>query len=177
MKQRAKLTVREITVFAMLGVLMFAEKKLMEWIPNVHPLALLTMVYALAYRKKGIIPVIVYLVLDTAVTGGITWMVPYYYIFPLCWLCTLVLPQNLPRKALQVWCTVICTLFGLFFGILYAPWQALLWGLSFEKTLAWIAAGFWWDVMHAVGNFAASFLILPLADLLQKLHGKMKAVG
>ena len=177
MRQRTKLTVREITIFAMLGALMFAGKKLMEWIPNVHPLALLTVVYTLAYRKKGIVPVIVYLVLDTVVTGGITWVVPYYYIFPLCWLCTLALPQNMSKKALQVWCTLICTSFGLLFGTLYAPWQALMWGLNLEKTLAWIAAGFWWDVMHAIGNFGASFLILPLAAILRKMNQKTNAVG
>ena len=84
MRTRTRLTVREITVFAMLGAVMFAGKKLVEWIPNVHPATMLTMVYTLAYRKKGIIPVIVYLVLETVFTGGITWLVPYYYIFPLC---------------------------------------------------------------------------------------------
>ena len=84
MRTRTRLTVREITVFAMLGAVLFAGKKLVEWIPNVHPATMLTMVYTLAYRKKGIIPVIVYLVLETVFTGGITWLVPYYYIFPLC---------------------------------------------------------------------------------------------
>ena len=177
MSMRGRLTVREITVFAMLGALMFAGKKLMEWIPNMHPLTMLTMVYTLAYRKRGIVPVIVYLLLDTAVTGGITWLVPYYYIFPLCWLCTLLVPVHISERKRQVLYTLICTLFGLCFGTMYAPWQALLWGLDFEKTLAWIAAGLPWDVLHAVGNFAASFLILPMVKLLQKIERQTNAVG
>ena len=77
---------REIAVFAMLGALMFGSKKIMEFVPNIHPLAMLTMVYTLAYRWKGLVPVLVYLVLDTVVAGGITWVVPYWYIFPLIWL-------------------------------------------------------------------------------------------
>lgn len=177
MRTRARLTVREITVFAMLGALMFAGKKLMEWVPNVHPLTLLTVVYTLAYRKKGIIPVLVYLVLDTAVTGGITWLVPYYYIFPLCWLCTLALPTNLPKWGAQICYTLVCTLFGLLFGTLYAPWQMLMYGLSFEKMLAWIAFGIPYDVIHAIGNFAASFLVFPLLNLLQKINLNKGAVG
>lgn len=177
MRTRTRLTVREITVFAMLGAVMFAGKKLVEWIPNVHPATMLTMVYTLAYRKKGIIPVIVYLVLETVFTGGITWLVPYYYIFPLCWLCTLLLPRHLPKWGAQICYTLLCTLFGLLFGVLYAPWQAILYGLSFEKTLAWVASGFAFDVTHAVGNFAASFLIIPLLNLLQKINQSKGADG
>ena len=176
MRARKGLTAREIAVFAMLGALMLAGKKLTEWIPNVHPVTMLTMVYTLAYRKKGILPVLVYLALDT-LFWGITWTVPYYYIFPLCWLCTLLLPTNLQKRTLQLWCTVICTLFGLLFGVLYAPWQALMLGLSFEKTLLWIAAGSSFDITHAIGNFAASFLILPLTEILRKIDQKTNAVG
>ncbi len=172
-----RLRVREIATFAMLGAIMFMSKKLLEWAPNIHPLTMLTMVYTLAYRKKGLIPVLVYLALETFITGGITWIVPYYYIFSLCWLCTLLLPTRLPRFAAQICYTLLCTLFGLLFGVLYAPWQALLYGLSFEKMLAWIAAGFSFDVTHAIGNFAASFLIFPLLHLLQKINRNKGVVG
>jgi len=166
------LSIREIAVFAMLGALMFGSKKLMEFVPNIHPLAMLTMVYTLAYRWKGIVPVLVYLVLDTVVAGGITWVVPYWYIFPLIWLCTLAIPKSWKGAPLQIACTVLCTLFGLLFGVLYAPWQAVMFGLNFEKTLAWIAAGFTFDILHAIGNFAGSFLILPLARLLKRIQKK-----
>ena len=98
-------------------------------------------------------------------------------IFPLIWLCTLLLPQNLPRWGAQLCYTLMCTLFGLLFGVLYAPWQAILFGLSFEKTLAWIAAGFAFDVTHALGNFAASFLIFPILNLLRKINQSKSAVG
>jgi hypothetical protein len=36
--------------------------------------------------------------------------------------------------------------------------------------LAWIAAGFVFDITHAIGNFAAGFLILPMGQLLMKLR-------
>lgn len=164
------LTVREIATFAMLGVLMFVSKKLMEFIPNIHPLTLLTMVYALVYRWKGICPLLVYLVLDTFLFGGLMWSVPYWYIFPLVWLCTLLVGKYLSGLPLQIACTCICTLFGLGFGVLYAPWQAVMFHLNFEKMLVWIASGFSFDVVHAIGNFALSFLIFPLVTLLRKLQ-------
>lgn len=169
-----KLSIRDIAVFAMLGALMFAGKKIMEFLPNVHPLTALTIVYTIVYRRRGIFPLIVYLLLETVVSGGITWIVPYYYIFPLCHLVTLLVPRNLSGWKAQVCYTAICTFFGISFGTLYAPWQVIMYGLSFEKTLAWIAAGLSFDIVHAVGNFAMSFAILPLAQGLTRARSSLK---
>ena len=165
---KKRLTVREITVFAMLGAILFGCKALLEIIPNIHPTAMLIAVYTTVYRKKAIFPILVYLVLDT-VKWGFATMVPYWYIFPLLWLCLLALPRSLSGVRLQIAVTAICTLFGLLFGALYAPWQAVLFRLSFSKMLLWIAAGFPFDLMHATGNFAASFLTLPLVRLLRRI--------
>lgn len=166
---KKRLTVREITVFAMLGALLFGSKMLLEAVPNIHPLTMLIMVYTLVYRKKAIFPLLVYLVLDT-VKWGFATMIPYWYIFPLVWLCTLAIPKAVSGVRLQIVCTVICTLFGLLFGVLYAPWQAFLWKLDLPKTLTWIAAGFYFDLLHAAGNFAASFLTLPLVKLVNRIN-------
>ena len=64
---------------------------------------------------------------------------------------------------------VLCALHGLAFGIMYAPAQALMFGLSFEALIAWVIMGLSFDVMHAIGNFAAGVLIIPLSELLKKL--------
>ncbi|MBQ4150368.1 MAG: hypothetical protein IJC81_01005 [Clostridia bacterium] len=164
------LTTREVVVFAMLGALMLASKTLLESVPNIHPVTMLLMVYTAVYGKKAIFPLLIYLVLDTA-KWGILSMFPYFYIFPLCYLCTLMVPTNISDKKRQFFYTVICTSFGLFFGVLYAPWQALIHFKSFTdgRIFAWIAAGFTYDLLHAAGNFAASFLILPLEKLIKRI--------
>jgi len=168
---KKRLSAREIAVFAMLGALMLVSKTLLEAVPNIHPVTMLLMVYTAVYRKKAIFPLVIYLVLDT-LKWGIMTMVPYFYIFPLCWLCTLLVPATLSNTKKQICYTVICTFFGIAFGTLYAPWQAFVFLKTFElsKIFAWIAAGFSYDLIHAAGNFAASFLILPLAELLIKLE-------
>ncbi len=152
----------------MLGTLMFAGKELMEFLPNVHPLTLLTVVYTVVYRRYAIFPIVVYLALETLFGGGIPWTVPYYYIFPICYFVTLLVPNGMSGGKKQICYTLICTFFGIAFGTLYAPWQAIMFGLSFEKTLAWIAAGFYFDVVHAIANFALSFTIMPLARGIEK---------
>ena len=66
----------------------------------------------------------------------------------------------------------VCALHGLAYGTLYAPWQALAFGLSWEGMLTWIAAGLPFDALHAAGNLAAGLLILPLSRLLKRLEAK-----
>ena len=165
----AKLSIREMCVFAMLGALMFASKMIMEVLPNIHILGMLTMVYTIAFRKKALIPLYVYIMLNGIFAGFTTWWVPYLYIWTILWAVTMILPKKMPKAVAMVVYPLICCLHGLLFGVLYAPAQALLFGLDFEGMIAWIATGFVFDVTHAIGNFGAGLLILPMAQLLTKL--------
>ena len=55
-----KLTTREITVFAMLGAVMYASKLLMELVPNVHLLGTFIIAFTVVYRKKALYPIYIY---------------------------------------------------------------------------------------------------------------------
>ena len=68
---------REMVTFAMLGTLMFCSKLAMEALPNIHLLGMLTMVYTLVYRKKALIPIYIYVILNGAFSGFNLWWVPY----------------------------------------------------------------------------------------------------
>lgn len=172
--QRAKpfLSPFELVIFAVLGALMYCSKVIMEWAPNIHLLGMFTMTYTLAYRAKGLIPVYVYVFLNGLFSGFAMWWIPYLYIWVVLWGVTMLLPKKMPDKIALFVYPVVCGLHGLAFGTLYAPAQALLFGLSFNQMVAWIAAGFPFDVIHAVGNFFAGFLILPLVKLILKMDKK-----
>lgn len=175
-KHKVSLSPREIVVFAMLGCIIFVSKLLMEWAPNIHLVGMLIMVYTLVYRKKALIPLYLYVFLIGLYYGFSTWWIPYLYIWTVLWAVTMLLPKNMPKKiAIPVY-MVTCGLHGLCYGILYAPAQALLFGLNFKGMLAWIAAGFVFDALHGLGNLAAGILIVPLSELLRKLeNGLSKA--
>jgi energy-coupling factor transport system substrate-specific component len=64
----------------------------------------------------------------------------------------------------------VCGLHGILFGVLYAPVQALFFGFSWKQMLAWVAAGFPFDVIHGIGNCVMGLLILPLSRTLAKLE-------
>ena len=64
----------------------------------------------------------------------------------------------------------LCALHGFLFGVLYAPVQAIVFGLSLKGTIAWIVAGFPFDCIHGVSNFFCGMLIVPLVSFLRKLE-------
>ncbi len=153
----------------MLGTIMFCSKILMEALPNIHLLGMLTMVYTVVFRKKALIPIYVYVMLNGLYGGFSMWWIPYLYIWAVLWAVTMLLPQNMKKKTACIVYPIVCCLHGLAFGTLYAPAQALMFGFDFKQTLAWIAAGLPWDAVHAAGNLAAGMLIAPLAELLKKI--------
>ena len=172
---KSGLSASEIAVFAMLGAVMFCSKIVMEILPNIHILGMLTMVYTLVYRKKALFPIYVYVLLNGIFSGFATWWIPYLYVWTVLWGVTMLLPKKMTVLVASVVYPLVCCLHGLSFGILYAPAQALLYGFDFEQMIAWIAAGAAFDVIHAVGNFAGGFLILPMVKLLRKIDVYTKA--
>ena len=68
-----KLTIREMAVFGMLGAVMFASKLLMELLPNIHLLGMLTVAYTVVYRKKALYPIYTYIILNGIFCGFALW--------------------------------------------------------------------------------------------------------
>ncbi len=160
----------DLIVFAMLGVIMFISKYITELLPNIHFIGMLTMVYTINYRKKALIPIYVFVFLIGLFNGFTTWWLPYLYIWTILWAITMLLPKKMSKRVAIPVYTVICALHGLSYGILYAPTQAIIFGLDFRGMIAWIASGFYFDILHAIGNFALGFLIIPLSEALKKFH-------
>ena len=156
----------------MLGTLMFVSKLLLEVLPNIHLLGMLTMVYTVVFRKRALIPIYIYVMLNGVYAGFSPWWVPYTYIWTVLWGITMLIPENISPKIACVLYPLICGLHGLAFGVLYAPAQAIMFGYDFRQMLAWIATGIGFDILHTAGNLAAGTLVLPLSALMKKLYKK-----
>lgn len=161
------LKTKEIAVFGMLGAVMFASKMLMEILPNIHLLGTFIVAITVVYRKKALYPIYIYVLLNGIFAGFATWWIPYLYIWTILWAAVMLLPKKMPAKIAPIVYVVVCSLHGFCFGVLYAPAQALLFGLSFKGMLAWIAAGFSFDVIHGISNLCCGVLIVPLIKLLR----------
>lgn len=168
-----RLSVKEICLFGILAALMFISKIVMEALPNIHLLGMLTIVYTVVFRKKALIPIYTYVLLNGLFAGFNAWWVPYLYIWTILWGVTMLLPKNMPRAIACVVYPVLCALHGLCFGALYAPVHAIMFNFTLEQTIAWIAAGFTFDIIHMIGNFAVGLLILPVSEALKRLTKSM----
>ena len=156
----------------MLGSIMFISKIVMEFLPNVHLLGMLTMAYTIAFGIKALIPIYIYVTLNGIYAGFSMWWLPYTYIWTILFVITLLLPKRIPRGVKLAIYPTICALHGFAFGVLYAPAQALIFGFDLKQTITWIIAGIPFDIVHGVSNFIAGFLVLPTAELLTKLYSK-----
>lgn len=165
----ASAKIREAVIFTMLGTLMFCSKIIMDVLPNIHIVGVLTIVYTIAFRKKALFPIYIFVLLSGIYGGFSFWWLPYLYIWTVLWGVTMLLPKNMPAKTAYIVYPFVCALHGLFYGTLYAPVQALVMGFSFEQMLAWIITGLPFDGLHFAGNLIAGSLIYPLSKVLKKL--------
>lgn len=171
-----KTTTRELAVFAMLGAVMYAAKMIMELAPNIHLLGVFTIAYTVVYRKKALYPIYTYVLLNGIFSGFATWWIPYLYLWTLLWGAVMLLPQNMPKKIQPIAYMGVCAAHGFLFGTLYAPAQALLFGMSFQGMIAWIIAGLPWDFIHGVSNFFCGLLIVPLISILRLAENSMEKI-
>lgn len=162
-----KLTIKEIAVFGMLGAVMYASKILMELLPNVHLLGVFVIAFTVVYRKKALYPIYTYVILNGVFCGFAAWWVPYLYLWTILWGAVVLLPKKMPKKIQPIVYMTVCAAHGFLFGTLYAPAQAIIYGLSFKATIAWIIAGLPWDFMHGVSNFFCGMLIMPIISALR----------
>ncbi len=165
-----KLTTKELTVFGLLGALMYASKVAMSMLPNVHLIGVMTIAFTVVYRKKALYPIYVYVFLCGLFGGFAAWWIPYLYVWTLLWGATMLLPKKLPTKTAPLIYMILCSLHGFLFGTIYAPVNALLYGMNFEGMITWIIAGLPFDMIHGVSNFICGILIIPIIKILTILE-------
>lgn len=148
---------------------MYASKLLMEALPNIHLLGMILCSVTLVYRRKALYPLYTYILLDGLFSGFASWWFPYLYVWTILWTAVMLLPKKLSLRTRALICIPLSALHGLSFGVLYAPAQALIYGLNLKGMLAWIAAGFPFDLIHGIGNLFTGLLILPVTLMLKRL--------
>lgn len=163
-----RLTTREIVLFGMLGSLMYASKVIMEAAPNIHLLGVFTIAFTVVYRKKALYPIYTFVLLNGLFSGFAAWWIPYLYLWTVLWGITMLLPKNMPKIIKPVVYMTVNACHGFLFGTMYAPVQAVLFGLSFDRMVAWIIAGLPFDFIHGISNFFCGLLIVPIISVLNK---------
>lgn len=150
---------------------MFALKVAMSGLPNIEPVSLLVMVYAVVFGKKCFYSVYVYVVFEILLFGIGIWNIYYLYI----WAILAFIAIAFKKAENPVIWAVISGAFGLLFGAFCMPVDIFIGGFGYAAA-RWVS-GIPFDLLHCAGNFViALVLFVPLRKLLEKLYARMKAI-
>lgn len=164
-----KLTTNRLAVFGLMGALMYASRQAMAALPNIHLTGVFIVVMTVVYGKLALYPLYTFILLEGLLAGFGTWWLPYLYIWTVLWGSVMLLPKRMKPQTAAVVYALVCAAHGFLFGILYAPAQALIFGLTWEGMLAWIASGFPFDLIHGASNLVCGMMIVPLVNVVQKM--------
>ena len=166
----SKLSIREMILFGMLGAMTFALKVAMAGLPNIEPVSLTLLIYAVVFGWKALYPAGIYVVMEILYFGLGTWNICYLYVWPI------LVVAGICMKKMQSslgWALLSGT-FGLTFGALCGIVDIFIGGFGY--ALAKWVSGIPFDISHCVGNFLlALILFAPLRKLVEKLYRKMIA--
>ena len=168
-KRKTGLTIREVTLFAILGAMTFALQVAMAPLPNIEPVSLLVMIYAAVFGWKSLYAVYVFVVMEILFYGISTWNVYYLYVW-----AVLAFGAILMRRSRQpfAW-ALLSAVFGLFFGALCGIVDIFIGGFSYAAA-KWVS-GIPFDLLHCGGNFVIALIMFkPLRSAMEKLYARMK---
>lgn len=148
----------------MLGALTFAAKVAMSALPNIEPVSLFVMLFAVIFGIRCLYPIYLYVIMEILFYGIQLWNINYLYVWAILALVAYLLRR---QESPWVWAIVSGT-FGLFFGLLCTPVYLFTGGIG--HAVSWWLSGIPFDIMHCAGNFVVALLLfVPLRKLLEKL--------
>ena len=154
-----------MTLFSVLGALTFAAKYVMAFLPNIEPVSLCVMLYAVTFGVKALYPIYLYVLMELLFYGLGTWNVMYLYIWPVLGLIAYAFRKM--EHPLE-W-AILSGSFGLLFGALCMPVDMLIGGFAYAAA-KWIS-GIPFDIAHCIGNFTIALVLFnPMRKLMTRLY-------
>lgn len=166
--KRRGTSLSELALFAILGAMCFLGKMVMAGLPNVEPVSLFVMLFAVTFGWKALYPIYTYVLMELVVYPPQVWSLNYLYI----WLVLAAAAMALRNSRSPLSWALLSGTFGLLFGVLCAPLYVFVGGWAY--ALSWWISGIPFDLLHAAGNFViALVLFCPLRELLERLYGRL----
>ena len=157
-----------MVLFAVLGALTFAAKYVMSFLPNIEPVSLMVMLFAVVFGGKWVYPVYLYVAMEILFYGISLWNINYLYI----WAVLAVAAYFLRNVRHPLAWALLSGAFGLLFGALCGIVDVFIGGFGYAAA-KWVS-GIPFDILHCAGNFVIALLLfVPLRNLLEKLYARM----
>ena len=161
--------VRQLVLSGLMGALLVVSKQAMSGLPNIEPVTLLIILFALELPRETPGAITVFILLQGVLYGFGLWWAMYLYIWYLLALLAWLLRQ---MDHALLW-ALFSGAYGLCFGGLCAA--VYLFAKTPAFALSWWLSGLPYDAMHGAGNFAIMLLLYrPLRTALQTIKRQMQ---
>ena len=158
-----------MVLFAILGTMTFAAKYIMSWLPNIEPVSLMVMLFAVVFGKKWVYPVYLYVAMEILFYGFSVWNVYYLYVWTILAVAAILMRK---QQSPLVW-ALLSGVFGLVFGALCGIVDIFIGGFGYAAA-KWVS-GIPFDLLHCGGNFVIALVMFdPLRKLLDNLYAKIR---
>lgn len=169
MDKRNRLSLGETVLYGMLGALTFALQVAMAPLPNIEPVSLLTMLFAVIFGWKSLYCVYTFVVMEILFHGIGLWNVNYLYIWAILAVAAILLRK---MEGAFGW-ALLSGIYGLAFGALCGIVDLFIGGIGYAAA-KWVS-GIPFDLLHCAGNFAMALILWnPLKNLLERLTKQFK---
>ena len=164
----AKISVREVVLFVVLGALTFAAKYAMSFLPNIEPVSLMVMLFVVVFGRKWVYPVYLYIAMEILFYGISLWNINYLYI----WAVLALAAGCMKKMQHPLGWAILSGAFGLLFGALCGIVDIFIGGFGYAAA-KWVS-GIPFDIAHCAGNFVIALLLfVPMRRLLEKVYAGM----
>ena len=162
-----KITLRELTLLALLAALMLATQVAMASLPNIHLVGVLVILSALLFGWRSLYSLYIFVLLEVLIYGFGLWFINYLYVWTVLALIAILFRKNRSR----IFWAAVAGIFGLLFGALCSIPYFFIggWAMGFSY---WVS-GIPFDLIHCVSNAVLCFvLLLPMYKLCSRLLGR-----
>ena len=169
MAGKKHISIAQMVLFGMLAALTFALQVVMGPLPNIEPVSLLVMLFAVIFGWKALYPVYIFVVMEILYYGISVWNLYYLYI----WTILAVAAILLRKMEHPLGWAILSGVFGLLFGALCAIADVFIGGFGYAAA-KWVS-GIPFDVTHCVGNFVIALVLFkPLRKQMDKLYTQIQ---
>lgn len=168
MSKKKGLPLGEVVLFGMFGALTFALQVVMAPLPNIEPVTIMVMLYAVVFGWKSLYAVYVFVTMEILFHGIGLWNINYLYVWTILALAAICFRK---MEGTLGW-AILAAVFGMSFGALCGIVDIFIGGPSYAVA-KWIS-GIPFDLLHCGGNFVITLVLWkPLRTLLERMYGKM----
>ena len=161
-KEPVHIRVLRLVLSGLMGALLVVSKQAMSGLPNIEPVTLLVILFALELPRETPGAVTVFILLQGVLYGFGLWWAMYLYV----WYLLALLAWLLRRMDNALGWAVLSGIYGLCFGGLCAAVYLVAKTPAF--ALSWWLSGLSYDALHGVGNFV--LMLLLYRPLRRALH-------